>query len=84
MGIRRKALNRPPIDDPYVDAFWIAEKYSVSYGTARRWILRLTNDDLARLDGQPDRRRRRGMRPYRMRRVPLSVLEAHIHEFING
>ncbi len=84
MGIRRKSLNKPPIEDPWVDADWIAQKYCVSYDTARRWILRLTSDDLSRLDGGRDIRRRRGTRPYRMRRIPLSVLEAHIDEFLNG
>jgi hypothetical protein len=84
MSIRRKALNVPPIDDPWVDPNWIARKYSVSYQTGLRWILRLTGDDLTRADGQRDNRRKRGTRPYRMRRVPLSVLEAHIDELLNG
>jgi hypothetical protein len=81
MGIRRKSLQ--PVIDPWVDAKYIVQKYTVSPSTALRWIIRLMGDELTRLDGKPDHRRRRGTRPYRMRRIPLSVLEAHIDDLLN-
>ena len=77
MGIRRKEL-LPPIIDPWVDALWIATKYGVSRSTGQRWIIKLTQQHLTFTDGRFKRTRRK-----RMLRVPLSMLEEHINEFIN-
>lgn len=55
----------------------IAEQYSVSYQTARRWIKRLMSEPLA------PRHKGRGKRPYSLRRIPQSVLEEHLSELMN-
>jgi hypothetical protein len=79
MGVRRKALNRPPITDPSVDAQWIAEKYSVSYDTGLRWIDKLTKKYITYTDG----RFKKEKRGSRLRRIPMSVLDAHIDETLH-
>ena len=72
-------MGSTPINDPWVDAKWIMQKYTVSYRTARRWIMKLLGDDVAMLD----KRRKKGKRPYRMRRIALSILEEHVDELLN-
>lgn len=79
MGIRRKAFNRPAVDDPYVDAQWIAQKLSCSYRTGLRMIDKLTGEDRDLLD----RRFKKETRPKRLRRVLRSVFEARVDELIN-
>ena len=76
--IRRKDLNLPPVTDPWVDANWISHKYSVSYDTALRWIKKLTQKYLTYTDGRFKRERHS-----RLRRIPLSILDDHIHEVLN-
>jgi transposase len=58
----------------------IAEQYSVSYETARRWIMRVLRDDVT----MTPKNKGRGKRPYRLRRVPRSLLEKHLDELLNG
>jgi transposase len=58
----------------------IAEQYNVSYETARRWIKRIFGDDVR----MTPHYKGGGKRPYRMRRVPESVLEEHLPELLNG
>jgi DNA-binding GntR family transcriptional regulator len=55
----------------------IAEQYSVSRDTARRWIMRLMGDEVSKKEG-------RGKRPYRIRRIPQSLLERNLDELMNG
>jgi transposase len=57
----------------------IAEIYSVGRETARRWIMQMLGDDVAMLP----KNRGRGKRKYRLRRIPQSVLEREIGNFIN-
>jgi transposase len=57
----------------------IAEQYNVSYETARRWIKRVLGDDV-----RMSPRYKSGKRPYRLRRVPESLLEEHLPELLNG
>ena len=76
MGIRRKELQ--PVTDPWVDAKYIAQKYSVSYDTGWRWIRKLTQKYLTMTD---ERFKKKGKRL--LRRIPLSLLEEHIDEFLN-
>lgn len=77
MGIRAKARQSvQPVVDPWVDAVYVATKYSVSRRTALRWIVTLTQKHLTYTDG-------RFKRHSRLRRVPLSLLEEHINEFLN-
>jgi transposase len=78
MGVRRKSLNRPPVTDRYVDAQYIAERFSISYRTALRWIDRLTREDAPLA-----RRFKSETRPKRLRRVQLSLLEARLDELLN-
>jgi transposase-like protein len=73
-------VNRPPIEDPWVDALWIAQKYSVARSTAYRWIRKLTREHLTYTDGRFSREKKRH---YVLRRVPLSLLEEHIDQLLN-
>ena len=57
----------------------IAELYSVGRETARRWIMQMLGDDTEMIP----KNRGRGKRKYRLRRVPQSVLEREIGNFIN-
>lgn len=57
----------------------IAEMYGVGRETARRWIMQMLGDDVAMLP----KNRGRGKRKYRLRRVPQSVLEREIDNYIN-
>lgn len=59
------------LDDPWVNARWIARRYSVSYRTGRRWIMQLLGDH----DAMLDKRRKGGKRPYRMRGSPSQSLK---------
>jgi transposase len=52
----------------------IAEQYSVSKWTARRWIMRILGDE----------KKGREKRPRKLRRIAQSVLEEHLHELMNG
>jgi len=76
MGIRRKELQ--PIEDPWVGADYIVRKYSVSETTGLRWIRKLAAKYLTYTD---ERFTKRGKRL--LRRIPLSILEEHINEFLN-
>jgi len=77
-GNPQKALNRPPITDRHVDAQWIAERYSVSYRSGLNWIDNLTRQYITYTDD----RFKKVKRMSRLKRVPLSVLEDHIHELL--
>jgi hypothetical protein len=66
--------------DRWVDANYVAAKYSVSYFTARRWIMAILGDDTAMIQ----KNKGRGKRPKRMRRISLSLLEKEVGRFING
>ena len=68
------------VGERYFSPEMVALKYSVSYSTARRWIKKIFGDDIR----MTPRNRGRGKRPYRLRRVPRSLLEKYIDEFING
>ena len=59
----------------------IAEQYSVSEETARRWIKRILGDDVHMT---PRKNKGRGKRPYHLRRIPESLLKKHLDELING
>jgi hypothetical protein len=78
MGIRAKARQSgQPVVDPWIDTQYIAAKYSVSRSTAQRWIIRLIERHITFKDGRFKRKERR------MLRIPLSLLEEHIDEFLN-
>jgi len=68
-------------EEIWLSAKMIAKKYSVSYQTARRWIMRLNGDETRK---QPKKGDGRLSRPYHLRRVPQSLLEEHLDEFLNG
>jgi transposase len=57
----------------------IAEQYSVSKQTARRWIMRILGDD-----GPTPIKKGREKRPRRLRRIAQSLLEKHLDELMNG
>ena len=59
----------------------IAERYSVSDDTARRWILALTVE-ASPLNYKNRNKGRRGKRYYSLRRLPESKLK-ELEEFIN-
>jgi hypothetical protein len=69
---------RQPVIDPWVGPEYCVRKYSVSVRTARRWVKRLAQKYLTYTD---DRFKKRGKRT--MWRIPLSLLEDHISEFLN-
>lgn len=68
------------VGERYFSPRQVALKYSVSYWTARRWIKSIMGDD----ERMTPKNKGRGKRHYRLRRVPQSLLEKHIDEFING
>jgi hypothetical protein len=57
----------------------IAEQYSVDPSTARKWIKRILGDDVH----TTRKNKGIGKRPYRLRRIPESVLKKHLDELIN-
>jgi predicted ArsR family transcriptional regulator len=67
-------------DEVWLSPKQIAEQYSVNKETARRWIMRILGDD----ERITPRKKGRGVRPYRLRRIPQSLLEKHLDEFLNG
>jgi hypothetical protein len=58
----------------------IAALYSVSYETARRWIMKILEDDTAM---GVRKNKGRGKRPYRLRRLDESDLPEIDRRFIN-
>jgi len=76
MGIRK--AKTPAITDQWVDARYVAERYCVSRATSQRWIRALIEKYVLHTDGRFKRSRKR-----RTLRLPLSMLEDHIHEFVN-
>jgi transposase len=57
----------------------IAEQYNVGRATARRWIMRILGDDV-----RAPKEKGRSKRPYRLRRIPQSLLEKNLDELLNG
>jgi len=64
----------------WLSAKEIAAQYSVSYRTALRWIVHILGDDVR----MTPKNKGRGKRPYRLRRIPQSLLEKNLDEFLNG
>ncbi len=70
----------PNLTEKWLSPKQIAEQYSVDRETARRWIKRILGDDVH----TTPKNRTAGKRPYRLRRIPESVLKKHLDELING
>ena len=58
----------------------VSLKYSICYEKARQIIREIMGDDIR----MSPREKGRKKRPYHLRRVPQSLLEKHIDEFLNG
>lgn len=67
-------------NEKWISPKQIAEKYNVSYETARTWIKKIMGDAIP----TPEKRRERQKRPHRIRRIPESLLEKHLPELLNG
>ena len=65
-------------EDRWLSPKQIAAKYSVSYSTARRWIKLLVPH------APQAKYRPREKRSYHLRRIPESVLDAHLDELLNN
>jgi transposase len=63
----------------HYSAKMIMEMYSVSYGTARNWIMKLNGDDTAMIQ----KNKGRGKRSWRLRRLDVSRLQ-ELDQFVNG
>lgn len=64
--------------EQWLSAKQIAAEKSVSYNTARRWIIQIMGHH------QPRKAKGRGKRPYSLRRVPRSLLEKNLYDLLNG